>query len=145
MTTYRLHFCGKIMKSDSRMAGDKPIIELSICKKNTTKQGEEPTFSWIRVTIWQPPEWITSKAIKGAFISGSGEFSMRSYEKDGVKHTNAEVRCGSYDCEIAGDDREQAQAPAPVAPKAHAKPVHRTAAPQVADDVPFARSDLELI
>ncbi len=125
MSVFRLSFSGKITKAEARRAGDKNILEVSLCKKNYAKQGEEAHFTWIRATIWDPPEWITSKAIKGAFISGSGEFSMRSYEKDGVKHTNAEVRCGSYDCEIAGDDREQVQTPAPVAPKAHARPVQR--------------------
>lgn len=121
MTTLHLHFSGKIMKAESRMAGDKPILDISLCKKNYAKQGEEPTFTWIRATIWSPPDWVASKAIKGAFISGHGEFTMRSYMKDGVKQQSAEVRCGTYDCEIAGDDREgspaQAAAPTRTAPR----------------------------
>lgn len=129
MSLYRLTFAGKAMKVEHKMAGDKPIIEVSLCRKQKGRGNDPETFCWIRVTIWQPPEFM-SRLAKGMFIGGTGELSTRSYEKDGQKHTSLEVRCGSFDVEIGGDSTDAEAAPAPSAPR---KPVHR------ADDseIPF--------
>lgn len=81
------------------MAGDKPIIEVSLCRKQKGRNNEPDTFCWIRVTIWQPPEFM-SRLVKGSWVAGSGEMTTRSYEKDGEKRTSIEIRCGSYDVEI---------------------------------------------
>lgn len=99
------------------MAGDKQILELSICKKNYAKAGDEATFTWVNVTVWQPPAWMATKAVKGAFVAGSGEFTLRTYESNGVKKQSADVRATSFDIEIggeAGEASEQAPEPAKV-------------------------------
>lgn len=102
----KLQFAGLINKVEIKQAGSKPLAEISICKKNYAKEGEEPTFTWIRVALWEPKEFQLSKLVKGAFIAGIGDFSMRSFEHNGVKKQSAEVRCGSFDVEIASTEAE---------------------------------------
>ncbi len=139
MTTLRLFFAGQIKKAETRMAGDTPILELSVCKKNYAKPGVEPTFTWINCTIFKPADFQVQKCIKGAFVAGCGEFTLRSYEGKDGKAVSADVRCGSFDVECGS---EADAAPAPAATPRRAPPVHRTApAPSggsVPDDVPFA-------
>jgi len=135
MTLLKLSFAGKAMKVEHKMAGDKPIIEVSLCRKQKGRGSDPETFCWIRVTIWQPPEFM-SRLAKGMFIGGVGELSTRSYEKDGQKHTSLEVRCGSFDVEIGGDDAgapamDQSARPVSAAPR---KPA--TSTPDFGD-VPF--------
>jgi hypothetical protein len=94
----RLQFSGEIRKCEHKTLGGKPMVELQICKKNYAKQGDEPSFTWIRVAVWEPKEF--QHFHEGGFVAGSGEFSMRSFlNKDGVKQQSAEVRCGSFDVE----------------------------------------------
>ncbi len=128
MTILRIHFAGEIKKVEHRQAGDKPVMSLSICKKNYAKQGEEATFTWLNVSVWGPlPDWLVNKAIKGGFIAGSGEFSLRSYtDKNGQKAVSAECRATSFDVESAGtSDATPEPAPVKAAPR---KPAPATAA-----------------
>lgn len=123
MTTFRLAFSGEIKKAEHRNAGGKPLVEVSICKKNHTKQDEEPSFTWAKINLWQPAEFQTAKLVKGAFIAGTGELTLRSYvNKDGVKATAMEVRCTSFDVEVAdGSANTTTTAPAARPVKAPAK------------------------
>ncbi len=136
MTIFRLTFAGQIKKVEHRQAGDKAVMSLSVCKKNYAKQGDEPTFTWVNVSVWGPlPEWLVNKAVKGALIAGSGEFSMRSYkDKEGNKAVSAEVRATSFDVEVGSEDGAPADAPAPVAKAAPQKPAP---APIGDDEPPF--------
>jgi single-stranded DNA-binding protein len=129
MTSLCLHFSGHVKRADFKNIGGKAAVEISLCRKNYTKQGDEPTFTWVSALVWEPKEWQAPKLVKGAFVSGRGELTLRSYEKDGQKRTSAEVRCSSFEIEIAGEDPGTAQA-APVA--AAAAPRKPVAAP--ADD-----------
>ena len=97
----KLQFAGIINKVEVKTVGGKTLAEISLCKKNYAKEGAEPTFTWLRVGLWEPKEWQVAKLVKGAFVAGSGDFSLRSYEKDGVKHESAECRCTSFDVEVA--------------------------------------------
>ncbi len=121
MTLMRMIFAGHAKKVESKMAGDKPILEVSLCKK-VSKAGVEPAvFTWIRVTIWQPPDWMTQRLVKGSFVAGSGEFTSRSFDGKDGKQTALEVRSTSFDIEV-GDAAPsdavaaQQQRPAPVKP-----------------------------
>lgn len=118
MTIYRLAFAGIIKKAEHRTAGDKQIVEVSICKKNKTKEGEDDSYTWIRITVWQPPDFMAPRLVKGSFIAGSGEMTTRSYEKDGVKATAIEVRCQSFDVEVETTSFTEGAAPARTAPPA---------------------------
>jgi len=97
----KLQFAGTVNKVEIKQAGTKQLAEISLCKKNYAKEGTEATFTWIRISLWEPKDFQLAKLVKGAFVAGSGEFSLRSYEKDGVKHQSAECRCGSFDIEVA--------------------------------------------
>ncbi len=141
MSLLRLTFAGQIKKAECRRAGDRDIIEMSICRKNHGKKDDEPTFTWINVTVWEPPEWMRAKAIKGAFVAGCGEFSMRSYEtKEGVKKSSADVRCSSFDVELGADAGEASEPAAAPAPSQESKIRHRhvpVATAATDDEPPF--------
>ena len=93
MTTFRLNFAGFVTKAEHRNAGSKPIIELSICKKNKVKEGEPEAYTWIKVTCWDVPQFMADKLVKGAFVAGSGDMKLRSYmNKDGAKAVSCEVQ-----------------------------------------------------
>lgn len=100
MSIFRLIFAGQIKKCEHRTAGQKPIVEVSLCRK-ISKKDEPEVWNWIKVTVWEPAEYQVAKLRKGAFIAGSGEFKLRSYEKDGVKGSSAEVSCRSFDIEVS--------------------------------------------
>lgn len=100
MTQLKLFFSGKITKAEHKTAGDKKICEVSICKKVPARGKDEERFDWVKVTLWSPPEWALPRLAKGSYISGSGDMTMRPYEKDGVKKYSLEVRCNSFDFEV---------------------------------------------
>ena len=110
MSTFKLMFAGEIKKVEIRQAGAKPIAEVSLCNKNRAKQGDPDTFTWVRATIWSPPDWMTGKLVKGAFIAGCGDFSLRSFEKDGVKRQSAEINCQGFDVTVGGSSSDAAPA-----------------------------------
>ena len=138
MTILRLTFAGQIKKAEWKNAAGKSICELSVCKKNKAKEGEEPTFTWVRVTLWEPADFQTPKLATGNFLAGSGEMTMRSYiDKTGAKGVSCEVSCRSFDVEVAAAGE---QAP-PVATDPAAAQPKRPAAPAPAaspdDEPPF--------
>lgn len=119
MSVFRMTFAAPVTKVEFKTVGDKALAEVSVCKKNRAKEGQEPTFSWLRISVWQPPAWMSAKLVKGAMIAGTGEFTLRSYEKDGQKRQSAEVNCQSFDVEVSGGatDSDAALAPASAAPQ----------------------------
>lgn len=123
MPLLRLSFSGEARKVEHKTIGGKPAVEIQLCKKNYTKQGDEPSFTWVRVTVWEPKEF--QQFHEGGFVSGSGELSVRSYaDKDGNKKQSIEVRCTSFDVETPrGVEAAPVAAPAP-----------RRPAPSPADD-----------
>lgn len=116
MPIMRLQFSGEARKVEHKTIGGKSAVEIQLCKKNYTKQGEEPTYTWLRVTVWEPKEF--QKFYDGGFVSGSGELSARSYtNKEGKEKQSLEVRCTSFDVETPRPtEGSDAVAPAP-APK----------------------------
>lgn len=139
MSILRLQYSGRITKAEHKEAAGKPICEVSICKKVPAKGQDPERFDWVRITIWQPPEWAAPRLIKGNYISGSGDLTMRPYDKDGVKKYSLEVRCGSYDFEVEElAARESADvihraAPAPIRPAMGSAPKNGNDD----DEVPF--------
>lgn len=130
MSMLKLMFSGTIKKVEFRQAGDTPLVELSLCRKNYAKPGEDVHFTWIKATVFKPPEWMPAKLVKGAHVSGCGEFTLRSYvDKTGQKGVSAEVRCGSFDLDVAGDESGAATAAVPV----KAEPRRPAATPSAID------------
>jgi single-stranded DNA-binding protein len=132
----RLSFAGQIKKAEHRDAGGTPLVEVSICKKNQGKKGED-TFTWVDINVWKPADFQTAKLVKGNFIAGTGEMTMRSYvDKGGTKGHSIEVRCTSFDVEVSDGAQQEAPAPRQSAPQRPVKPDHAAA---VAGDleIPF--------
>ncbi len=123
MSLLRLIFAGEIKRAETKQVGGKTLVEFSICKKNYTKEGVEPTYTWIKAQCWEAPEWLAIKLVKGAFVAGSGDMTARSYAKqDGTKGHDIEVRCSSYDLELPYADKSGDRSPDPqpqTAPHAH--------------------------
>lgn len=117
MTVMRMFVAGEIKRAELKNAGAKPLLEISLCRKHKGREGAEDTFSWVRATIWEPPQFMMDKAVKGAFFAGSGDYQLRSYDdKEGVKKYSAELRCSSFDCEISGGSGDK--------PMQEASPAH---------------------
>lgn len=133
MTILKLQFAGEIKKAEHKTAAGKQLVEVSLCKANRKKEGEQDTFTWIRVSIWEPADFQAPKLIKGSFIAGSGDMTHRSYMKDGQKGHAIELSCRSFDIEVSdGSARSNAPAAAPAsAPRRPAPP-----APSTGDDEP---------
>ena len=132
MSILKLMFAGEIKKAEHRTAGGKPVVDVSVCKKNRAKDKEE--FTWVRVTIWEPADFQTPKLVKGAFISGVCDIELRAFQnKEGAKDRSLEGSCRSFDVEVAaaGVDahRQQRQAGPIVPKKADAKPSDDTEPP----------------
>lgn len=114
MPSFKLCFSGEIRKVEYKQAGQKSICEVQLCRKNYTKEGEEPTFTWIKATIWEPKDWQTAGLNVGCYIAGIGEFSMRSFtDKDGNKRQAAEVRVNAMDLDVPKPAAAATPAPAP--------------------------------
>ncbi len=134
MTILRLSFAGQIKgEVKHREAGGKKLVEVSVCKKNRTKEGEPDAFTWIRCTIWSPADFQTPKLVKGAFIAGTGEMTARSFDGKDGKQFSIEVNCQSFDVEVS-DGMPNEQGVAPVQRAAPAPRVPAKAAPAAADD-----------
>lgn len=117
--TYRLHFAGEIRKSETKTLGGKQMVEVQLCQKNYAPKDQEPSFTWLRIAVWEPKDFTLAKLGVGMFIAGSGEFSLRSFmNKDGVKQQSAEVRCSNFDI----DGPRQGEATAQAAPIAKPAP-----------------------
>lgn len=97
MPTMRLSFSGDVRKPQTKTIGGKQCVEFQLMRKNYAAQGSEATFTWIRVTVFDAKPWQFEQCQEGRFVAGSGEFTLRSYEKDGQKRQSAEVRCNSFD------------------------------------------------
>lgn len=104
MTILRVSFAGRMMKVEHKKAGDKAIAEISLCRKHKGRAGKEDTYTWLRVTLWEPPTWMTPRLVKGGFIAGSGELELRSFEHNNEKRTSLECRSTSFDVEVDGGE-----------------------------------------
>ena len=105
MTAFRLSFSGEIKTVETKNFNGTQFAELSLCKKNYAKQGVDPTFTWVRVSIREPADFLVAKLVKGAFIAGSGEMSARTYQdKDGKGKTSIDIRCTGFDVDMPRGD-----------------------------------------
>ena len=126
MTAFRLMFAGEIKTVEAKIFNETKFAELSLCKKNYAKPGVDPTFTWVRVSIREPADFLVAKLVKGAFIAGSGEMSSRTYQdKDGKDKTSIDIRCTGFDVEMPRSDaavEPEREAPAPQRGPARPRP-----------------------
>ncbi len=116
MVMMKLLFSGDIKKSETKSINGKAMVELSICKKNKTKEGEELSFTWIRASVFDCPEWLAPRLVKGAYVTGCGDFTLRSYkDKDGNKAVSADIRCSGYDITVPDDRTKLGESHPPTA------------------------------
>ena len=101
MTVLRISFAGEIKKADVKSVGGKSLVELSICKKNRTKDGEPEAYTWLRIALWSPAAFQVPKLVKGSFIAGTGELTLRSYEGKDGRASSLECSCSSFDVEVS--------------------------------------------
>lgn len=104
MSNFTISFSGDVRKPQVKDIGGKPCVEFQLMRKNYAAQGAEATFTWIRVTVFDCKPWQITQCQDGKFVAGVGEFSLRSYEKDGQKRQSAEVRCNSFQIDGARTD-----------------------------------------
>ncbi len=77
MTSMRMNFSGDVRKPTTKDIGGKPAIEFQLMKKNYAPAGQEATFTWIRVTVFDCKPWQVKQCEEGKFVAGSGEFTLR--------------------------------------------------------------------
>ena len=119
---FRISFAGNITKAETKQVGEKTLVEVSLCKKFKGRNGGEESYTWLRVNIWEPADFQTPKLVKGAFLAGSGEFQLRSFEgKDGSKQVSAECRCSSFDIEVTDGTPREVVNPHPAPTRAEPK------------------------
>ena len=120
MTAIRITMSGIIKNVRHFNAGTKPAVEFSMCLKNRTKEGDEPTFTWCRGIVWEPPEWM--KLEKGMEITAlNGQACLRSYkDKDGADKVSLDAKFSSFDIQVHGN--AAAEPAKPAAKKAAAPP-----------------------
>lgn len=97
MSNFRMSFSGDVRKPKTLDIGGKKAVEFQLMKKNYGKPDAPATFTWVRVTLFDAKDWQITQCEEGKFVAGSGEFTLRSYEKDGEKRQSAEIRCSSFD------------------------------------------------
>jgi single-stranded DNA-binding protein len=115
MSMLRLIFAGQVKRAEAKQAGAKPVLELSICRQHKAKTGEEPTYTWARITVWEPQPWQIERAVVGSMVAGCGDVQLRGYvKKDGTHDRSLDVRCTSFDLEVQGDGQAREETPAPV-------------------------------
>lgn len=137
MSNFTMSYSGDVRKPQTKDIGGKMCIEFQLMKKNYAKQGDEATFSWIRVTVFDAKPWQVMQCQEGKFVAGVGEFSLRSYEKDGIKRQSAEVRSTSF--QLDGAKTEENAAMAPTQAAAPSKPKLPTPGAAKEDEIPFSR------
>ena len=131
MSLFYMMFSGDVRKPQVKDIGGKKAIEFQLMKKNYGKADAEATFTWIRVTVFDCKEWQIAQCQEGRFVAGAGEFTLRSYEKDGVKRQSAEVRATSFQLDAPRTEETQ-PAPPPRAPRPAP-----TSTPESDDEPPF--------
>jgi len=105
MSLFLMHFSGDVRKPQVKEIGGKKAVEFQLMTKNYAAAGSEPTFSWIRVTVFDAKDWQIDQCQEGKFVSGYGEFSLRSFvDKDGAKRQSAEVRSSSFQIDAPRTD-----------------------------------------
>ncbi len=136
MSLFTMMFSGDVRKPAVKDIGGKRAVEFQLMKKNYSPAGQEATFTWIRVTVFDAKDWQVEQCQEGKFVSGYGEFTLRSYvNKEGAKVQSAEVRATSFQLDAPRTDKGEAPVAAPV----KSVPPKRPAAAPKDDEIPFMR------
>ena len=117
MSRMHLSFSGEAKYVTVKDVGEKKVLEFQVAKRNYSKEKlskEDEQWTNLRVTFFGASQVDIDRVRDGVFVSGSGDFSVRSYvDKAGVKKHSNEVRVSAFGLDTAYVGREQAE-PAPV-------------------------------
>ena len=109
-------FSGEAKYVTVKDVGDKKVLEFQVAKKNYSKEKlskEDEQWTNLRVTFFGASQVDIDRVKDGVFVSGGGDFSVRSYvDKAGVKKHSNEVRVSAFGLDTAYVGRGQAE-PAP--------------------------------
>ena len=132
----RLTFSGEVRKPVVREHEGKSILSFQMMKKNYNKdKSADVAYTWLNITVFDVKPFQLQQFTERAFVTGGGEFTMRSYvDKDGAKRQSVDVRCSSMDVDAAYVEREQGQE-APSKTTHHNVVSHSTATAN--DEPPF--------
>lgn len=100
MSMLKITFAGSIHKVEHKEAAGKKLCEVSVFKKHKGRNGAEDSYSWCRATIWEVPEFMAPRLVKGNIIAFTGDAQLRSYESKGEKKVSLECRVSSFDVEV---------------------------------------------
>lgn len=123
MSNFTMSFSGEVRKPQTKDIGGKKAIEFQLMKKNYGKSDAEATYTWVRVTVFDAKDWQVVQCAEGKFVAGVGEFTLRSYEKDGVKRQSAEIRCTSFQLDAPYSEQAPVAAPGPQKARPSSAPV----------------------
>lgn len=117
MSRFHMTFSGEAKYVTVKDVGDKKVLEFQVAKKNYSKEKlskEDEQWTNLRVTFFGASQVDIDRVKDGVFVSGGGDFSVRSYvDKAGVKKHSNEVRVSAFGLDTAYVGRDQAE-PAPV-------------------------------
>ena len=132
MSRMHLSFSGEAKYVAVKDVGDKKVLEFQVAKKNYSKEKlskEDEQWTNLRITFFGASQMDIDRVKDGVFVSGSGDFSVRSYvDKAGAKKYSNDVRVSSFGLDTAYVGREQVE-PAP------AQRAQRSVVPAKADEL----------
>jgi hypothetical protein len=142
MSILKLTYSGTIHKVEHKEAAGKKLCEVSVFKKHKGRNGAEDAYTWVRATIWDCPEFLVPRLVKGNLITFIGDAQLRSFESKGEKGKSLECRVSSFDVEVSEAAPRAAQDDAPALPPTAAAAVKREKAQVAAvtgdyDEPPF--------
>lgn len=108
----KVMFSGYIKTVGHRESEKGGVLSLSLCQKNrgSDKDGAEASFTWLNITVFKPSQFLLDKAVKGSYITGVGDFKLRTFDaKDGTKKTSADVICSSFDLDLPNLSQHEPQ------------------------------------
>ena len=133
MSRMHLSFSGEAKYVAVKDVGDKKVLEFQVAKKNYSKERvskEDEQWTNLRITLFGASQVDIDRVRDGVFVSGGGDFSVRSYvDKAGVKKHSNEVRVSAFGLDTAyvGRERDEALEQNPVR-------IQKSVVPARADD-----------
>lgn len=124
-------FTGNLGKDcEVKQAGNSTVCEFSVAVKSG--YGEREKTNWVRCKLWgkRAEGGLPPYLVKGQQVAISGEYSLSEWEKDGEKHSIAEVNVNSVDLVGGKADGDQAGSNSSPAPASNA-------GDDFSDDIPF--------
>lgn len=125
-------YAGQDVKHKETGSGT-PVSEVSIAVSVYNGANAERTTNWYRVTMFGNFAKAIADVRKGDYLTVTGEFKVREYEKDGVKNQSLEV-IGQYVQNVSKFLKPRQESSGGSAPPPRRESASSASAP---DDLPF--------